>query len=311
MKKETKINVKMFRIAGDEASLVKVDFLDKDAQEHSGLFLLDSCSNDNMLSTGMADSIGIPYMLGDKTKNVGTSSGDVVTLKCAEFSFALGGTQFHESFCLVDRELPKVAGDTPLIGILGNIFMLENRLVIDYSDFSFHTSDVSPANLSISDCDFFVPMGIGLEHYSLPVLPIKQGDMEILSLADTGATHNIITKQTINNYGFDCLYLEGKDSIMGIGGEVEAEEALVGFNLLSLAECEDFVNESSYRSHFKVVPHYLMTPPEGQCDANGEQLPPIEALISSSFMAKQGWVLDFGAEIIYRRKSPALLKDAV
>jgi hypothetical protein len=54
-----------------------------------------------------------------------------------------------------------------------------------------------------------------------------------------------------------------------------------------------------------------MTPPEGQCDANGKQLPPIEALISSSFMAKQGWVLDFGAEIIYRRKSPALLKDAV
>ena len=311
MKKEAKINVKMFRIVDDEASFVKVYYLDKDAQEHSGLFLLDSCSNDNMLLTEMADRIGIPYVIGDKTKDVMTSSGDVITLQCAELSFALGGTQFHESFCLVDRELPRVVGDTPLIGILGSMFMLENRLVIDYSDFSFHTSDVSPKNLSISDCDFFVPMGIGLENYGLPILPIKQGEKEIIALADSGATHNTIAKQTIKDCGFDCVYLDGKDFIMGIGGEIEAEEALIKFNLLSLAECEDFVNESSYRSHFKVVPHYLITPPEGQCDANGEQLPPIEALISSSFMAKEGWVLDFGAEIIYRRKTAALLKDAV
>ena len=42
MKKESKISVKMFRIVGDYAPLVRVDFLDKDAQEHSGLLLLDS-----------------------------------------------------------------------------------------------------------------------------------------------------------------------------------------------------------------------------------------------------------------------------
>ena len=31
MKKETKINVKMFRVVGDFAPMVRVDFMDKDA----------------------------------------------------------------------------------------------------------------------------------------------------------------------------------------------------------------------------------------------------------------------------------------
>lgn len=38
-------------------------------------------------------------------------------------------------------------------------------------------------------------------------------------------------------------------------------------------------------------------------DEKGEPLPPIEGLISSEFMAQQGWVLDFGAQIIYKPKA--------
>lgn len=311
MKKESNINVKMFRIVGDVAPLVIVDYLDKDAQEHSGLLLLDSCSNENILSTDMLDSLGITCNDSGETSEVATAGDVIVKLKCAKFSFVFGGEQFQESFSLVDSNLPRVAGDIPIIGILGNIFMLKNQLVIDYSDFSVHTSDVSPENLSISDCDFFVPMGLGFEYYGLPVLPMIQGDKQIVTIADTGATHNVIAKQTIIDNGFECHFHNKKDTITGIGGIVEAEDATIGFTLLSLAEGGDQETLIPHKSDFKVIPHYLMTPSQEKCDRNGEQLPPVEAIISSSFMAKEGWVLDFGAEIIYRRKQSTLLKEAV
>ena len=66
-----------------------------------------------------------------------------------------------------------------------------------------------------------------------------------------------------------------------------------------------------HRSLFKVIPHYIYNLPQDSCDKDGEPLPPVEAVICSPFMAKEGWILDFGAEIIYRRKSTVLLKDAV
>ena len=46
-------------------------------------------------------------------------------------------------------------------------------------------------------------------------------------------------------------------------------------------------------------------------DENGEQLPPIEGTISCSFMAREKWILDFGAKIIYKRKKKDRLKEAV
>lgn len=312
MKKESKISVKMFRIVGDYAPLVRVDYLDKDAQEHSGLLLLDSCSTVNVLSSEIVYSMGPLCNKEGESTDIITSTNTVLTLDSADFSFTFGGVQFQESFCINDHQLPSVAGDLPLIGILGNLFLLKHQLVVDYSDFSVHTSEVCPDNLSISDCDFFVPMGLGFEYYGLPVLPIIQGENQIVTMADTGASFNVIAKQTINDNGFECHYLEETDSISGIGGtETEAEEAIVSFKLMTLTGGEVSVEEISRRCQFKVTPYYPYPLPQGRCDKNGYPLPPVEAIVSSPFMAKEGWILDFGAGIIYRRKQSALLKEAV
>lgn len=303
MKKENKINVKMFRIVGDYAPIVTVSYMDKDAIEHSALMIIDSCSTDNILTAEMANYIGV-LCRKDKTVDIVTSSNTIITSDCVDFSFAFGGVQFHEYFYIGDHHLPHIAGELPLVGIIGNKFMLKHGLVIDYSDFTIHTSNVSPDNLTISDCDFFIPMGIGLEYYGLPVLPMIQGGNQIITLADSGASFNIIAKKTLDDNGFDCQYLKRTDSIAGIAGtETEAEDANVNFKLLTLVEGEASMNEISHRSLFKVIPHYIYNLPQGSCDKDGEPLPPVEAVICSPFMAKEGWILDFGAEIIYRRKS--------
>ena len=304
MEKRNNISVKMFRVEGDYAPLVKVNYMDKDAQEHSALMLLDSCSTVNILSSELDNCIGALCNNENEATNIITCNNSVITSNGVDFSFAFGGEEFHESFYMGNHHLPRIAGDLPIIGILGNKFMLKHNLVIDYSDFTIHYSDVSPENLSIADCDFFTPMGYGLVYYGIPVLPIVQGENQIFTMADTGASFNIIARQTIDDNGFDCQYQEEADSISGIGGsDTEAENAVVSFKLMTLANADNSINEVSYSSQFKVIPHYPFTLPQGSCDKNGNPLPPIQAIISSPFMAKEGWILDFGADIIYRRKS--------
>lgn len=312
MKKETKINVKMFRVVGDFAPMVRVDFMDKDAHEHSGLMILDSCSTVNVLSSEMANCIGILNKKDNENEDIITSTNIIVSLNRADFSFAFGGVQFHETFCINDHRLPHIKGDLPLVGILGNKFMLKHRLVIDYSDFSIHNSNANPEILSVSDCELYVPMGYGLVYYGIPLLAITQGENQIFSMADTGASFNIIAKQTITDNGFECQYLGETDSISGLSGsETEAMDAMVKYRIETMKDGDGSLDGISFKSKFKVISHYPYTPSQGSCDKNGNPLLPVEAIISSPFMAKEGWVLDFGADIVYKRKSAVLLKDAV
>ena len=313
MNNESKeISVKMFRIVGDLAPIIRVDYVDKDAQEHSGLMMLDSCSTVNVLSSEMANCLGILCKKDNESEDVITSTNIVVSLNRADFSFAFGGVQFHETFFINDHRLPHIKGDLPLVGILGNKFMLKHRLVIDYSDFTIHNSNANPENLAVSDCELFVPMGYGLVNYGIPLLAMIQGENQIFSMVDTGASFNIIAKQTITDNGFECQYLGESDTISGLGAsETEAEDAMVKYKIETMKDGDGSLDEISFSSKFKVISHYPYTPSQGSCDKNGNALLPVEAIISSPFMAKEGWVLDFGADIVYRRKQTTSLREAV
>ena len=302
MKKNGKeIRVEMFRVYGDLAPLVKVDFMDKNAEEHSGLFILDSGSNENILIGGILGCIGDLCKKEGETGRIYTINGEYMSVDYVDFSFVFGGNQFSEVFGISDIRLPRMAGDLQIIGILGQRFMEKYQLVIDFSDFTIHTSEVSPENLSIADCEFFTPMEIGLKYYDMPLLYISQNGKEILALADTGATNNIMASQTIIDNGFECQYTEETDIISGLAGGVEMKDAMLNFNLLTMKG--DNVETLSHYDLFKVAPGYIYTPKEGMCDDEGEQLPPIEGIICSPFMAREGWVLDFGARIIYKPKA--------
>lgn len=311
MKKEKNdIRVEMVRMEGDIAPFVKVDYVDKYAQEHTGLMLVDSGSTPNVLSCEMADCIGMLCKLEDEVISVSSIAHVSMDFNNVRFSFALGGKMFHETFCINPQPLPipHIEGMT-VIGILGVQFMEQHRLVIDYGDYSFHTSEVSPNTLAISDCDFFFPMEIGLKTYGLPVLPIKQDEKELVTLVDTGATCNMIADQSLTDNNFECMRLEEKDVMMGVTGEVEVDEAIVRFNMVSLKD--DDVCEISRNDHFKVLPYYVYTQNDFVCENNDEEIPPIEVLLGSPFMANEGWIIDFGAKIIYQLKEKFEYEEAV
>lgn len=301
MKKEKDIRVNLYRVKGNAAPFVLVDYMDKDAQEHTGAMLLDSGCMGNVLSNDMVDHIGPLCKIEEEGTKLYSIAHETLEADNVRFSFALGSRQFHEEFCIIPQKLPMKIKGVQVVGILGLQFMMKYGIAIDYSDFSCHTSDVNPENLSISDCDFFFPMEPGLKSYGLPVVAFAQGDKDIVVLADSGATNNMIAEPTIVDNNIFCHRTNEKDIVDGITGSVEVEEAIVKFTMLSVTE--DDVNKISCHSNFYLTPHYILVPNEELCNGDIEGLPPIEALIGSPFMARQGWTLDFGAMIIYKRKA--------
>ena len=305
MKNETDFMVQLMRVKGDLAPFAKVEYVDQDANTHSALMVVDSCSCHNILIRARAEQHGVVWQAEEGTMNIGGAGNEMVTTRLAKFHFTLGSKQLHEPFCIKDGDIdiPSEISGTPIIGILGNLFMQQYRLAIDYNDYTLHTSNVSPENLRISDCDFFFPMEIGLERYGLPVLAIRQNGTDVVVLADSGATSNIIASQTIKDGGFDCQILGSTDTIAGIAGGTEVKDAMVKFSLLTLTE--DDTDVVHHEDIFKVSQHYLMTPEQGKCDKDGVQLPPVVGLIGSPFMAREKWVLDFGVKYIYKKNLTA------
>ena len=309
MKTENNIRVQMIRMTNNFVPFVKVDYMDKDAKEHTGLMLVDSCSNDSILAGEIADLCMLKKR-GDEVNRIRTVSGEFIETTKVEFSFVLGSRQIHEDFYLYDDFHNNVLPDKSIIGIIGINLLCNLSLVIDYTEGFLHTSTVTPSNLTVSDCDYFFPLEIGFNYYGLPVVAMRQDKVDMVILADTGASNNVIAMQSLKENGFKHSFLDVKDELTGIAGSVEVEQATVDFNLLTLDENND---ETEVRHHdlFMVMPRYVMQFDEAKTDENDKVLPPIEGIISSEFMAKQGWALDFGAMIIYKRKAKVLLREAV
>ncbi len=301
MKREKDIRVEMVRMEGDVAPFVQVDYVDKDAQEHTGLMLLDSGSTVNVLSSEMARHLGKRCLLEDEYTEVSSITPNKKDFDNVRFAFALGGKVFKDTFCLCDKPMLIQVRGMEVIGLVGTKFLRDNHLAIDYGDFTLHTSHVSPANLAIADCDFFFPMEIGLKYYQLPVLSVKRKGKDLVTLLDTGSADNMIAKQTLAENEFKCQHLKEKDTMETLTGKVGVDNALISFSMLSLEK--DGVREIPGYDNFKVLPHYIYPSQALECEAGEEQVPPIELLIGAPFMAAEGWSLDFSANIVYRLKA--------
>ena len=298
MNKEKDIKANLFRVVGDVATLVQVDYIDKNVVEHNGLFIVDSGSTENVLSHEMAEIIAPNNHSEEEPASILTSSGDTIHGEYAQFNFVLGGKQFNERFCITEKEIPEYVKGYHLLGIIGIPFLVKHNLVIDFSDYTLHTSTITPESLSISDCDYFVPMELGFKHYGLPIVFWGKENEEILVLADTGSTHNVIASKTLTSYSLEYQELKSVDTVFGLGGSTETKEAMVHFDLLTLNDGD--VGRITRKDLFKVQDEYFYNPDAGK--NSSEALPPIEAVLGVPFMAKENWVLDFCMGIIYIHK---------
>ena len=136
MKNEKDIKVKMVRVVGDLAPFVKIYCVDNDAQEYSGLLVVDSCSIHNILFGKRANILGLVYNPNDETISIGTIANKNVAKSVGKVAFTFEGKQFIEPFCISDNDnyIPSNVGGLPIIGILGNLFLQNYNLSIDYSN---------------------------------------------------------------------------------------------------------------------------------------------------------------------------------
>ena len=306
MKKEKNIRVEMVRMEGDAAPFVEVGYVDKNAEEHTGLLMLDSCSMGNILCPEMADCIGMLSKIEGEGTRLYSIAHETIEADNVRFSFAMGGSIWSDIFCITPRPLPVKVKGMNVLGILGIRFLTQFRLVIDYGDYTLHTSEVNHENFASTDCDFFFPMEIGLKYYGLPVVCVRQNGKEIVTLVDTGATNNMITRTSLEEKAFDCKLLHDKDVMQGVTGNVEVDLARVGFQLVSLIGDEEV--EIACRARFAVTPDYIYEPKEEYCEMSGKEVPPpVEMLLCAPFIANKRWALDFGSKNIYKRKTKHVL----
>lgn len=297
MKIEKNINVEMYRVVDDLNPFIKVYFMDKDAEEHSALMMLDSGSNVNMLTSDAARYIGDLCRYDDTGMDITDSVGEIIVADYVHFSFSFGGKQFNEDFGIKeDCHLGNVE-ELPIIGLLGCGFMQKHGLVIDYGNFTIHTSDVHLTGLCASECDFIFPMEIGLKTYGVPVLAIHNEEHDAAVMADTGSTANVVSTQCISQCKLKCDFTNEMDTMNGLKGVTEGQWADVNFLLLTLRE--KGAEGVLFYDSFMVINHPIA---EGYV-FNENLHQPIEGLIGSPFMAKQGWTLDFAQKVIYKRKS--------
>ena len=162
---EKSISVNIFRVVDDLCPFVQIDYMDKYAEEHTGLMILDSGSTVNVLSKHMVEQISELCKIHNETTEVLTVTNELIATDSVRFSFVFGGIQYCDKFCIYEDYQCEKVEDIPIIGILGNEFMQKHSLVIDYNEYTLHSSNATPENLNISECDFFFPMGIGLDYY--------------------------------------------------------------------------------------------------------------------------------------------------
>lgn len=223
---------------------------------------------------------------------------------CVSAEISFGGEQFVDDFVLQDDFGIVIQGDKPFLGLLGINFMLRHRLVADFSSHTVYRSFVNHSNFFIADTDFFFPMGIGLNFYGVPVVGLKtQGD-DIVAALDSGSHENIIAEAVLPQVSPNHHYTgEQTDTVCYTctvkSKEVEAEFSLLGVN--------NDGNEKIYNKvsdHFLVVKSHIFFREQPENTQQEDHLPPVNALIGSNFMNSNGWILDFGAQFIYKRHAP-------
>ncbi len=296
---EKNICVDMYKVPNSPAAFVEVGYKDRKGCEHTGLMLLDTAANANHLL--WKDDLAFQQDEPDRRR----PEWDAVRIP-----FTLGDVQFDEKFVYDENASCDYRGELPLIGVLGNIFMQNNNLVIDYSSCTVHTSTVSYPDLEVSDYEFFYPMVHGLKNYGVPSLSLCQGNLEVVALVDTGQMRNQVCSSILCDDGFHCEYEDYQGLALFMSKCIETTDVTMDYMLLTILDNDGHPGEVSFKDDFEVYAHNFYTPKPGELDDEGEPLEPAEAVIGAKFMAREGWTIDFGLDAIYKERpkiqSPAL-----
>lgn len=295
--KETQFEAQFINIETNKHPLVRAAFMDADGKIRIGVMLIDtgaSCCILNRSIVPMLSPGAVRY--GDKL-DIRTIHPADDECQGVDFTFKMGNQVFTQVFYVNDNvDFDKITGE--LIGIIGYRFLIEHALVLDYGTQSLHASRGFDGNLEA--CEFFFPMEYGITNYEIPVVGATVGDAEFIMIADSGCQDTVITKHTLARAGLSGKPPVRTETVSGFDNRpIACSVYRVNLNLLTIAR-EGDTQLREYSDEVRVIStaRHIM---DNYKDDNGNDMPPISGLLSSSFMLSHKWVLDFALCYIYSR----------
>lgn len=292
----SEINIKFFKEDEDYLPFVEIRFKGIDSKMYSALMLMDSGSNINTLAEEMRVLIGKSDWVADLPEVVNVAN-ETKGVPCAKFGFEMNGQPFQEEFAFTGMHLMEI-DDMMFVGVLGNTFMQKHHLAIDYSSLTIHTSDITLDYLKNKNCCFIIPMDYGLKYYNVPILKIRGKGRDAVIIVDTGCDIFSISQNALDECGLSYKLTGNIHPVEGPNGSVEANECVLDFALIDNRGNQ--VDKHVHQATLDVLPNSITNIEEGECDDEGTPLSPIDGMISSPFMARQKWIIDFGVKALYK-----------
>lgn len=187
------------------------------------------------------------------------------------------------------------------VGIIGHEFLRKNKLVLDYETETLHTS-TGVIHENPGDYAFFFPMLYGIKKYNVPVVGLVYGDKEYVMVADSGSDYTVITQHMVEEAGIDKQQLDVEKTVTGFtNGPISSSVREVSLSLLSIGNNDESPKLFLQDDIAQVINNcdYIM---EGFKNSEGNDILPVSGLLSSEFMLKNKWILDFETGIIYQNK---------
>ncbi len=282
--------------------LVATTYEGKNGQTYHGVFVIDSGATNCQLSKTILKRLDEKCFLDESLKITGIQ-GEGSECRALDFDFELSnGLSFSERFFASAMEMDFL-GKGIVTGILGIDFLRKHNLVLDFESKTLHTA--TEDEVKVEDCDFFFGMEFGINAHTVPLVPFVNGDDMFFLIVDSGANVTTITKHAMQDSEMLLEdYKEDSATIDTVTGTINAGSCRSTINLVSLKNGGDGIKVMSLEDKIHVLPEVDFIVNAGK-NNKGEDTPPVSGMLSSSFMLRNKWILDFHTGVIYSRKKAA------
>lgn len=291
---KTKITLPFFHIDQLIYPFIRGAFVCKKGTYLDGFFLVDSGSSVNIFNKEALHLLSEESFC-EETFKVDAFNNEGEECQVTNVSIKVGDIECIELFNVSQNlDFSSYFGKNRIIGILGVGFMLRNGLVLDYSQQCVRSSEIS--KFIHDGKSFACPMNGGINAYGIPLVCMVGNSDDFLCVVDSGCNISTITQYAMENGARSFEHIDGKYFLQSISGESLTDLAKVDFSLFSVKEeGNNYVPDTDV---FQVVTNL-----EYICRHDDEDIPPIYGLISSSFMLRNKWILDFKVGFIYENAS--------
>lgn len=210
---------------------------------------------------------------------------DAKTRNMSNIEICISGKSFFHNFWMSNRKVG-IKGKR-ISGILGADFLQKYHCAVDYRRNILSWSRKE----NIGKIMFSYPIHFGYKKLGIPVVGLGHKDNSICAIIDTGSCVNIIDMNTVYENCIGCQ-AHGEASLIELQGKKFAASPFsLTFRLVSIATGK--LSELTYDSLF-----YIPESTTGMLSSIKCNLP-ISAILGSSFLRSNKWIIDFGNDLIY------------